>query len=149
MTASLPALLATGFVLGWSVAWPPGPINAEIVRRCAAGDFWAGIAVRVAASSADAYGRLQSRSGSAFCSPRRSRAQGLGVVSIALLLALAYLFLRGAWRAFARGALPPGRRRRFRGLAHLASSTAQRVASATTAADRVTTGPLLMRIVRC
>jgi hypothetical protein len=29
MTASLPALLATGFVLGWSVAWPPGPISGS------------------------------------------------------------------------------------------------------------------------
>ena len=54
MTASFPALLATGFLLGWSVAWPPGPINAEIARRCGSGEFWAGIAVLVGASSADA-----------------------------------------------------------------------------------------------
>ena len=25
--------LANGFVLGGSVTWPPGPINAEIIRR--------------------------------------------------------------------------------------------------------------------
>src|SRR5437588_13095785 len=25
--------LANGFILGWSVAWPPGPINAEMIRR--------------------------------------------------------------------------------------------------------------------
>ena len=25
--------LANGYILGWSVAWPPGPINAEMVRR--------------------------------------------------------------------------------------------------------------------
>jgi threonine/homoserine/homoserine lactone efflux protein len=25
--------LANGYILGWSVAWPPGPINAEMIRR--------------------------------------------------------------------------------------------------------------------
>src|SRR6266496_2013434 len=25
--------LVNGYVLGWSVAWPPGPINAEMIRR--------------------------------------------------------------------------------------------------------------------
>ena len=27
------ATLVNGFVLGWSVAWPPGPVNAEMLRR--------------------------------------------------------------------------------------------------------------------
>jgi len=36
MTVSLPALLGDGFVLDSSVALPPGPINAEIARRCLA-----------------------------------------------------------------------------------------------------------------
>jgi len=39
MNAPLLPLLATGFLLGWSVAWPPGPINAESARRCLAGGF--------------------------------------------------------------------------------------------------------------
>jgi len=25
--------LANGYILGWSVAWPPGPIDAEMIRR--------------------------------------------------------------------------------------------------------------------
>ena len=25
--------LGNGYILGWSVAWPPGPINAEMIRR--------------------------------------------------------------------------------------------------------------------
>ena len=25
--------LANGYILGWSVAWPPGPINAQMIRR--------------------------------------------------------------------------------------------------------------------
>ena len=27
------SILFNGFVLGWSVAWPPGPVNAEMIRR--------------------------------------------------------------------------------------------------------------------
>src|SRR5271166_1843532 len=42
---------------------------------------------------------------------------GMGIVSIALLLALAFLFLRASWRAFARGDAPelkPERPQEFR-----------------------------------
>ena len=106
MTASLPALLATGFVLGWSVAWPPGPINAEIARRCAAGDFWAGVAVLAGASSADALWAVAVALGVGLLFAAPLARTAMGVVSIALLLALAVLFLRGAWRAFARDAAP-------------------------------------------
>ena len=100
---SLVALLTTGFLLGWSVAWPPGPINAEIARRCAAGDFRAGIAVLSGASSADALWAVAVALGVGllFMAPLARAAMGL--VSIALLLALAFLFLRAPWRAFARG----------------------------------------------
>ncbi|MBV8107414.1 MAG: LysE family transporter [Hyphomicrobiales bacterium] len=103
MTASLPALLVTGFVLGWSVAWPPGPINAEIARRCAAGDFWAGIAVLVGAASADAVWAVAVAFGVGLLFAAPLARAGMGIVSIALLLALAFLFLRGSWRAFALG----------------------------------------------
>src|SRR5271166_6550916 len=106
MTASLPALLATGFVLGWSVAWPPGPINAEIARRCAAGDFWARIAVLVGASSADALWAVAVALGVGLLFTAPLARTGMGIVSIALLLALAFLFLRGSWRAFAHGDAP-------------------------------------------
>ncbi len=106
MTASLPALLVTGFVLGWSVAWPPGPINAEIARRCAAGDFRAGIAVLVGASSADALWAVAVALGVGFLFAAPLARTAMGIVSIALLLALAFLFLRGAWRAFAHRPAP-------------------------------------------
>ena len=106
MSATLPALLATGFLLGWSVAWPPGPINAEIARRCAAGDFWAGIAVLAGASSADALWAVAVALGVGLLFAAPLARLGMGVVSIALLLALAFLFLRGAWRAFSHDAVP-------------------------------------------
>jgi len=49
--------LVEGFVLGWSVAWPPGPINAEIIRRGLAQGFAPAFAVAVGASSAMRCGR--------------------------------------------------------------------------------------------
>jgi threonine/homoserine/homoserine lactone efflux protein len=101
MSASLPALLATGFLLGWSVAWPPGPINAEIARRCGAGSFWSGIAVLAGASSADALWAVAVALGVGLLFTAPLARMAMGVVSIALLLALAFLFLRGSWRAFA------------------------------------------------
>jgi hypothetical protein len=33
MIAILNPTLVNGFILGWSVAWPLGSINAEIIRR--------------------------------------------------------------------------------------------------------------------
>ena len=106
MGPSLSALLATGFVLGWSVAWPPGPINAEIARRCASGDLWAGVAVLVGASSADALWAVATALGVGLLFAAPLARSAMGLVSIALLLALAFLFLRASWRAFARAAAP-------------------------------------------
>lgn len=98
MGASLPALLGTGFLLGWSVAWPPGPINAEIARRCLARGFWAGFGLLLGACSGDALWALlvSLGVGAVFTGPAMHTL--LGMLSITLLLALAVLFLRGAWR---------------------------------------------------
>ncbi len=104
MSASLPALIATGFLLGWSVAWPPGPINAEIARRCGSGQFGGGIAVLVGASSADALWAVAVALGVGLLFTAPMARAGMGALSIALLVALAVLFLRGAWRAVAKGA---------------------------------------------
>jgi threonine/homoserine/homoserine lactone efflux protein len=106
MTAPLPPLLVTGFLLGWSVAWPPGPINAEIARRCAAGKFWGGIAVLAGASGADALWAVAVALGVGLLFTAPLARNAMGVLSIALLAALALLFLRGAWRAFAKGDRP-------------------------------------------
>jgi threonine/homoserine/homoserine lactone efflux protein len=98
MNASLLPLLGTGYLLGWSVAWPPGPINAEIARRCLARGFWAGFGVLLGACSGDAlWAVLVSLGvGALFTTPALRLA--MGVVSVILLLALAFVFLRGAWR---------------------------------------------------
>ena len=100
MDAQLLTLLTTGFLLGWSVAWPPGPINAEIARRCLANGFWAGFGVLLGACSGDAlWAILVSLGVGAFLTGPTMRLV-LGCVSILLLLALAAIFLRGAWTAF-------------------------------------------------
>ena len=54
MPGALAPLLLEGFVFGWSVAWPPGPINAEIIRRGVARGFRAAMAVALGAGSGDA-----------------------------------------------------------------------------------------------
>jgi threonine/homoserine/homoserine lactone efflux protein len=99
MTAPLLPLLATGFLLGWSVAWPPGPINAEIARRCLAGGFWAGFTLLLGACSADALWAVLVSLGVGVLFTGPIMREVLGVVSVALLLSLCAFFLLSAWRA--------------------------------------------------
>jgi threonine/homoserine/homoserine lactone efflux protein len=93
-------LLATGFLLGWSVAWPPGPINAEIARRCLAGGFWAGFSLLLGACSADALWAVLVSLGVGLLFTGSVMRSIMGAISITLLIVLAYLFLRSAWNAF-------------------------------------------------
>lgn len=101
MNAPLLPVLATGFLLGWSVAWPPGPINAEIARRCLAGGFWAGFSLLIGACSADALWAVLVSLGVGLVFTTPTMREIMGVVSVALLIALSFVFLRGAWRAVA------------------------------------------------
>jgi threonine/homoserine/homoserine lactone efflux protein len=99
MAAPHLTLLATGFLLGWSVAWPPGPINAESARRCLAGGFWAGFSLLIGACSGDALWAVLVSLGVGLLFVAPLARAVMGVVSVALLIALAVIFLRGAWRA--------------------------------------------------
>ncbi|MBA2623195.1 MAG: hypothetical protein H0U88_06180, partial [Chthoniobacterales bacterium] len=50
--------LVNGLILGWSVAWPPGPVNAEMIRRgllpqAEGGGFWAAWRVGLGACTGD------------------------------------------------------------------------------------------------
>ncbi len=94
------ALLGSGFLLGWSVAWPPGPINAEVARRCLSGGFWAGFGVILGACSGDAAWALLVALGigTVFTTPTAQLV--LGVISLALLAMLAVTFLRRARAAW-------------------------------------------------
>jgi threonine/homoserine/homoserine lactone efflux protein len=99
--AALPSLLLYGFALGWSVAWPPGPINAEIVRRGLARGFWPAYGLCLGACCGDASWAILVAlgAGALFAAPGMHLA--LGIASTLLLFLLAALFLRGAWSGFA------------------------------------------------
>lgn len=97
--------LANGFVLGWSVAWPPGPINTEMIRRGLlprerGGGFWAAWPLGLGACCGDflwAFG-VSLGAGALLGSVHVRRA--LAVVSLILLLYLATRFAIGAWRIY-------------------------------------------------
>lgn len=99
MAPQVVSLLIYGYVLGWSVAWPPGPINAEIARRCLARGFWAGYGVLIGAAIGDALWALAVVLGVGLLFTTPTARLSLGVLSILLLLALAAIFFRGAWRS--------------------------------------------------
>ncbi|HEY1583669.1 MAG TPA: LysE family transporter [Chthoniobacterales bacterium] len=116
------ATILNGLVLGWSVAWPPGPINAEMIRRAllprpAGGGFWAAWQLGLGACTGDFLWALgvAAGAGALLASPRLHLL--LGILSFGLLVFLAFNFARGAWRASRTGhadslgaaALPPVR----------------------------------------
>src|SRR3982750_2369592 len=99
------AFLLNGFVLGWSVAWPPGPVNAEMIRRgllpkTHGGGFWSAWPVGIGACIGDftwAFG-VSIGAGTLFNSPGVRR--GLALVCLWFLLFIAGIFARSAWRTF-------------------------------------------------
>jgi threonine/homoserine/homoserine lactone efflux protein len=101
---SAPSLLPLAFyglVLGWSVAWPPGPINAEIIRRGLARGFSSACAVGLGAAAGDALWALLVVLGAGVLFVSAAARLVLAALSTLLLLILALLFLRGAARSFA------------------------------------------------
>jgi threonine/homoserine/homoserine lactone efflux protein len=98
-TSPVPLLLR-GFVLGWSVAWPPGPINAEMIRRTLSRGFWSGYSVGAGACTGDFLWAVFVALGAGAAANVPVVRRTLGIVSFCLLLVLATTYLRGAWRAF-------------------------------------------------
>ena len=97
------ATIVNGLLLGWSVAWPPGPVNAEIMRRSAlppaqGGGFWFSYKVALGAACGDFLWALGVAMGAGAVINTPIIRVSLGVISLALLLFLAGLFARNAWR---------------------------------------------------
>ena len=98
------ATLINGFIIGWSVAWPPGPINAEMLRRTLlprsqGGGFWPAWQLGLGACTGDFLWALAVMLGAgALLDTPRIRFV-LGIVSFVLLLLLAAMFARNAWRS--------------------------------------------------
>ena len=103
--SSLATLAGYGFLLGWSVAWPPGPINAEMIRRGFAAGFRPAAAVGLGACSGDALWAVVVMTGVGLLIGPALRV-ALGIASRALLLILAGLFLAAAWRAWRERGAP-------------------------------------------
>jgi threonine/homoserine/homoserine lactone efflux protein len=106
------ATLINGFIIGWSVAWPPGPINAEMLRRTLlprsqGGGFWPAWQLGLGACTGDFLWALAVMLGAgALLNTPRIRLV-LGVVSLVLLLLLAAMFARNAWRSLHKSSAEP------------------------------------------
>jgi threonine/homoserine/homoserine lactone efflux protein len=100
----LSSILLNGLLLGWSVAWPPGPVNAEMIRRMltpatAGGGFWAAWSVGLGACTGDFTWALAVTAGAGAFLNQSGVRMTLGIVSFFLLLILAAIFARSAWKA--------------------------------------------------
>ena len=102
-TAISTATVLNGLLLGWSVAWPPGPVNAEIIRRgirpaAEGGGFWSAYKVALGACLGDFCWALGVAMGAGAIINTPAVRVTLSFVSLVLLLFLAALFARNAWR---------------------------------------------------
>ena len=100
------SLLLKGFLLGWSVAWPPGPISAEMVRRGLERGFWPAWSLGLGACSGDFLWAVAVSLGAGVLVNVPGVRTGLGVLSVGLLLFLAWTFGRGAWQAWETNRAP-------------------------------------------
>jgi len=103
-------LLGKGLLLGWSIAWPPGPINSEMIRRGLSRGFWPAYAVSLGACSGDFLWALAVTLGAGALARVRALELALAAISFTLLLVLATIFIRSAvhgWRALRSGAAAP------------------------------------------
>jgi threonine/homoserine/homoserine lactone efflux protein len=100
-----PTALANGFILGWSVAWPPGPINAEMIRRGLlpkerGGGFWSAWPIGLGACCGDFLWAFCVSIGAGAALNALTIRRVLAVVSLALLLFLAARFAFAAWKIY-------------------------------------------------
>jgi threonine/homoserine/homoserine lactone efflux protein len=98
-------ILINGFILGWSVSWPPGPVNAEMIRRglrpkSQGGGFWPSWIVGIGACIGDFAWAFAVSLGAGVLLSSPSLRRVLAVVSLSLLFLLAWIFARSAWRIF-------------------------------------------------
>jgi threonine/homoserine/homoserine lactone efflux protein len=97
--------LVNGYILGWSVAWPPGPVNAEMIRRTLlpkerGGGFWSAWPIGLGACSGDFIWALCVSAGAGALLNAPAVRRTLACVSLALLLFLAGMFAARAWKIF-------------------------------------------------
>jgi len=97
--------LVNGYILGWSVAWPTGPINAEMIRRGLlpkdrGGRFWSAWPIGLGACTGDFIWAFCVSVGAGALLNSLEIRRVLAIVSLALLLFLAAHFAIGAWKTY-------------------------------------------------
>src|SRR4029453_14895711 len=97
------SVLVNGFILGWSVAWPPGPINAEMIRRGLlpkdkGGGFWSAWPIGLGACTGDFIWAFCVSVGAGAVLNWIAIGRGPPMESLALLFFLAAHCVRGAWK---------------------------------------------------
>ena len=97
--------LVNGYVLGWSVAWPPGLINVEMIRRGLlpkdrGGGFWSAWPIGLGACTGDFIWAFCVSVGAGVLLNSIAVRRVLAIVSLALLLFLSVHFAIGAWKIY-------------------------------------------------
>src|ERR1700720_4345177 len=97
--------LANGYILGRSVAWPPGPINAEMIRRGLlpkdrGGGFWSAWPIGLGACTGDFIWAFCVSVGAGVLFNLVAVRRALAIVSLALLFFFATRFALGAWKIY-------------------------------------------------
>src|SRR5947207_15055041 len=100
-----PSTLVNGYILGWSVAWPPGPINAEMIRRGLlpkdpGGGFWSAWPIGLGACTGDFIWAFCVSVGAGALLNSVEIRRVLAIVSLARLLFLAAHCAIGARRIY-------------------------------------------------
>lgn len=97
--------LANGYILGWSVAWPPGPINAEMIRRGLlpkdrGGGFWSAWPIGLGACTGDFIWAFCVSVGAGVLLNSIAVRRAFALVSLVLLFFLAIYFAIEAWKVY-------------------------------------------------
>jgi threonine/homoserine/homoserine lactone efflux protein len=92
-------LLKLGVLLGLGAAAPIGPVNVEIARRTLRGGFRRGFALGCGAVSIDVLYAVLSSQGFKGVLPNRTALLAMGVAGALVMLALAAMSFRSAWRS--------------------------------------------------
>jgi threonine/homoserine/homoserine lactone efflux protein len=97
--------LVNGYIIGWSVAWPPGPINAEMIRRGLlpkerGGGFWSAWPIGLGACTGDFIWAFCVSVGAGALLNSIAVRRALAIVSLALLIFLAARFAIAAWKIY-------------------------------------------------
>jgi len=97
--------LLNGYILGWPAAWPPGPINAEMIRRGLlpkdrGSGFLSAWPIGLGACTGDFIWAFCASVGAGALLNAMTIRRVLAIVSLALLLFIAAHFAMGAWKIY-------------------------------------------------